>query len=888
MRFSFRPYLFQLIRFLFLLLLTSGTASAGHPENSLRPITVQINWNHQFQFAGLYAAIQQGYYQKAGMDVKIKSWRPGVRVAEEVASGQADFGVGYGSLVADYAQGKPISLVMASFQFSPMVLLSHEPIDSLSQLSGKTVMHFGNLQVFGLLNKARQLASEPIKEVESSGDLQDFIDHKVDYYAAFLTNEPYRLKRAGVPYYVLDPKSYGVQSYGDLIITSSQKAAMQPELVEAFKQATIQGWEYALTNPEKVVDFILQNYPVVKSRDALLAEAKATEIFVKTGEVPIGTVEVPKLMATAVSAKEVGLITQKELDHLDMEKFVFDKDRALFTEEERAYLASHPVIKLANDIDWEPFEFIDEQKRYRGIAADYFRLFSKKLGVHFEPVLEERWPEVVAMTQSGKLDVYSCAVATPERAEYMNFTQPYLSFPMMLAAKDEVSFIDDYSQLKGKVIAAVKGYWSEEYLKEHYPEIKVLSVNSVHEGLDAVIEGRAFGYIGNLAAINFAIRKYGAEGVRIVGQFGERFELAIGVRKDDQLLFSIMQKVLNMVTEEERQAIFNRWIKLEVVNKLDTRQLLQIVVPALLVIGALLFTLLFYIYQKRQQKRYIRQIQELSYATEIDLKNFEIIWSSRAFAKLSGYALDELVGMNYLRLAGGSISEEQLNQIYQRVKNGRSWHGEVEGKTKSGQSYWVDLTLTPKKNLLGQIRSVLATRIDVTDKKRIHLLSITDPLTGLYNRRYFNEVIERELKRAQRQHLSLSLAMIDIDYFKKVNDLYGHPHGDMVLKRVAATIQEAFNRADDFVFRVGGEEFMVVSSFENAMSFQEHLEMLRKHIEALGIEHEGASQGVITISAGGLYIQSAAQSSAEKVLQQVDQILYQAKSQGRNKVVVHS
>lgn len=888
MRLLLRFYLAQLIGFVGLLFLSFGTALATPQENNLRPVTVQINWNHQFQFAGLYAAIQQGYYQKAGMDVKVNSWQPGLRVADEVASGRADFGVGYGSLVADYARGKAISLVMASFQFSPMVLLSHEPIEGLSQLSGKTVMHFGNLQVHGLLNKARQLASEPIKEIESSGDLQDFIDHKVDYYAAFLTNEPYRLKQAGVTYYVLDPKSYGVQSYGDLIITSTQKAMMQPELVEAFKQATIEGWKYALANPEKVVDFILQNYPVVKSRDALLAEAKATAIFVKTGEVPIGTVEIPKLMATAVSAKEVGLITQKELDHVDMEQFVFNKNRALFTEEERAYLASHPVIKLANDIDWEPFEFIDEEKRYRGIAADYFRLFSKKLGIQFVPVEEQRWPEVVTMTKEGELDVYSCAVATPERAEYMSFTKPYLSFPMMLASQENVSFIDDYSQLEGKVIAAVKGYWSEEYLKENYPEIKLLTVDSVHEGLDAVIEGRAFGYIGNLAAINFAIRKYGAEGVRIVGQFGERFELAIGVRKDDPVLFSIMQKALSMITEDERQEIFNRWIKLEVVNKLDTRQLLQIVIPALLMIGALLFTLLFYIYQKRQQKRYIGQIQELSYATEIDLKNFEVIWSSESFSKLSGFPLHELIGMNYLRLAGGSISEEQLNQIYNRVKGGRSWHGEVEGKSKNGQSYWVDLTLTPKKNLLGQIRSVLATRIDVTDKKRIHQLSITDPLTGLYNRRYFNEVIERELKRAQRQHLPFALAMVDIDYFKKVNDLYGHPHGDMVLKRVASAIQQAFNRAGDFVFRVGGEEFMVVCSFENAISFQEHLEALRNHIETLGIEHQGAPLGVITISAGGLYLQGAAQSSVEKALQQVDQMLYQAKSRGRNNVIVHS
>jgi diguanylate cyclase (GGDEF)-like protein/PAS domain S-box-containing protein len=866
--------------------------SAHHPM----PVKLQLNWNHQYQFGGFYAALAQGYYREAGLDVTIQSWKPGLKVVDEVVAGRADFGVGYGALVADYAKGAPISLLMASFQFSPMVLLSHEPIYDLAQLSGKKVMHFGNLQVFGLLNKARAVVTEPVIEIPSSGDLNDFIDHKVDLYGAFVTNEPHRLQAAGVPYYTLDPKAYGVQSYGDLLITSQHLAQMRPEVVQAFKQATIKGWEYALAHPQAVVDYILAHYSVVKTRDALLAEARATSVYVKTGDVPIGHVEVTKLMATAASAKEVGLITQSDFDRLQMDAFVFDSKTLLFTPAERDYLAQHPVIKLANDIAWEPFEFVDDRQRYRGIAADYFQLFSKKLGIRFEPLTDQNWAQTVELAQQGELDLFSCAVPTPERQQYMHFTQPYLSFPMVLAARSEVGFVDRYDQLEGYTIAAVKGYWSEEYLRANFPNITVLSVDSIKEGLDAVIEGRAFGYIGNLAAINFAIRKYGAEGIRIVGQFDERFELAIGVRHDDPVLFGIMEKVLASVTEQERQTIFNRWIQLEMVNKLDQKQLLEVLLPVGLVILGLLGVVGFYAFQKRQQKKYIREIYELSLATEVDLKTHRILWSSASFAQLSGYSVEELKGMDYLQLAGDSIDTALFQHIYQRLAQGQNWQGEMRGRTRQGGFYWVELTLSPKKDILGRINCILATRINITDKKRVEALSVTDELTGLYNRRYYNEVLARELKGAQRQKRPLALAMLDIDHFKGVNDLYGHQRGDELLKVTAKQIQQAFHRANDYVFRIGGEEFMALAYFEDRAEFEVHLKQLIEQMQALQIENKASPFGVLTLSIGALYLAPEAVSTAsasgpewnvDNLFRAVDKKLYEAKSQGRNRVLFY-
>ena len=872
------------------LLPAPAPASSKSFESSQRltPISVQTNWNHQFQFAGFYAAKKQGYYKKAGLDVTIKDWKSGTNVVKEVIEGRADFGTSKGDVLANYAKGAPVSLVMASFQFSPLVLLSHEPIDDLSQLSGKTVMYHNGLQISGLLNKADYIVKSPIKRLATSGDINDFVNNKVDFYAAYTTNEPYRLKKRNIPFYLVDPKGYGVQNYGDLVITTQQNANFNPSMVEAFKKATIKGWQYAIAHQDEIVDYIIKNYSVVKDRESLIAEARATTQYVKTGDTPIGSVDPIKLMSMAATVKEIGLITDQEFSAINMQNFIFDASRTTYSKEELDYLHQHPVITIGTDRDWGPFEFFDSVNGYSGMSADYFKLFEKKLGVKFKPEFSDSWASVTRLAEQGKIDLYTCAVATPEREQYMRFTKPYLSFPMALAATEKSAYVGDYSQLEGYTVAVVKDYWSHEFLKTHYPKVKLMVVPNVVDGLSAVIDGRADGYLGNLAVINFNVRKFGMEGIRIVGQFPHHFELAMGVQKSEPILFSIMQKALASVTKAEREEIFSRWVKLKVVNNLDTKQLLQILIPTLLIIFVLLVLLMVYAYQKRKQKEYIREIYELSLATEIDLNSRTIIWASKSFMKLTGYSHQELKGMSYLQLAREDIPTEFVEHIHALLMSGSTWVGDVEARKKTGESYWIELTLTPNKNLWGNVNRVLATRVDITDKKRIEKLSVSDVLTGLFNRRHYNEIIELEIRRSQREHLALGLVMLDIDFFKAVNDNYGHQQGDLVLKQISNVLKDAFNRANDHVFRVGGEEFMVICRFKTQQDFETYLKKVCLQVEALAIKNEGAINDVVTISVGGVYSEPSRELNAEDLFKTVDLMLYEAKQNGRNQVVVYT
>ncbi len=160
-------------------------------------------------------------------------------------------------------------------------------------------------------------------------------------------------------------------------------------------------------------------------------------------------------------------------------------------------------------------------------------------------------------------------------------------------------------------------------------------------------------------------------------------------------------------------------------------------------------------------------------------------------------------------------------------------------------------------------------------------LSLTDALTGLYNRRHFNAELEREFMRSKRYGGDLCIAIIDIDFFKKINDTYGHLCGDYVLKEVAYLILGNF-RKTDMVFRYGGEEFVVLmteTSLENSLI---PLERLRKTIENNNFIFKGEKIKV-TISIGA---ETNHTESTEEFLNNADKALYQAKQSGRNQTVL--
>jgi diguanylate cyclase (GGDEF)-like protein len=167
---------------------------------------------------------------------------------------------------------------------------------------------------------------------------------------------------------------------------------------------------------------------------------------------------------------------------------------------------------------------------------------------------------------------------------------------------------------------------------------------------------------------------------------------------------------------------------------------------------------------------------------------------------------------------------------------------------------------------------------------KLQRLSEVDPLTGIANRRRFEETLAREWRRATRGQMPVSLVMIDIDNFKDFNDAYGHQVGDQCLRRVAGEIREALTRPGDLVARYGGEEFAAVLPSTPARGALAVAEVLRSRVEGLATKHPRVPLGVVTISLGVATAAPGPESSAEGLVASADEALYRAKRAGKNRV----
>lgn len=167
----------------------------------------------------------------------------------------------------------------------------------------------------------------------------------------------------------------------------------------------------------------------------------------------------------------------------------------------------------------------------------------------------------------------------------------------------------------------------------------------------------------------------------------------------------------------------------------------------------------------------------------------------------------------------------------------------------------------------------------------LHHASITDGLSKLYNRRYFDQIIENEIKRAQREKRTFTFMMMDIDHFKKYNDTYGHQAGDKVIQSVADAIKKVYRRPTDMAFRLGGEEFGVILTHTQQKDALDLAQKLLDAIKQLQIEHTSSdTTHYVTISIG-MIIYNTIDLDCTQLYSDVDKMLYLAKEEGRNRVV---
>ncbi|HJV92703.1 MAG TPA: ABC transporter substrate-binding protein, partial [Azonexus sp.] len=282
---------------------------------------MQLNWKHQFQFAGYYAAIEKGYFREAGFEVELRELPEGSDPIAAVLKGEADYGVAASELALQRAQGKPLVALAVIVQNSPLVLLANRrKIPSIDALSERRIMLVPHeAELFAYLKRE---GVERYTPVPHSFNVDDLIAGRVDAISGYSTDEPFLLRQQNFPYLAFTPKAAGINFYGDTLFTVEKRVTANPDAVRAFRAAALRGWAYAMAQPEEIAELILKRYSTRHSKSHLLFEAAELKRLMQPDLVEIGQMSAARWLQIGQTYAELGMLPA----NYSLDGLVFDAE----------------------------------------------------------------------------------------------------------------------------------------------------------------------------------------------------------------------------------------------------------------------------------------------------------------------------------------------------------------------------------------------------------------------------------------------------------------------------------------------------------------------------------------------------------------------------------
>ena len=294
------------------------------------------------------------------------------------------------------------------------------------------------------------------------------------------------------------------------------------------------------------------------------------------------------------------------------------------TENERRWLAAHQEIKLAPDPEFLPIEYINENGEYLGIAADFVALVEEKLEINFTIIGLENWDEVLEKTKARQVDMWGAATPTPQRLEYMLFTEPFIDLPAVIIVRKKIQESLSLESLRGRNVAVISGYGIHDYLVDNHPELHLEVVPDISEGLKKVSFGKVDAMVVNIGLATYYIEKDGITNLKVAGTTKYKYHWGFASRNDWPELNRILQKGIDMISEEEKIEIYRKWVGLKMVSSLQVKDIL---IPVLISLGvfAVVGILISNLLLKKQVQRRTNELQK------------ELIERERVEKMLTGY-----------------------------------------------------------------------------------------------------------------------------------------------------------------------------------------------------------------------------------------------------------
>jgi PAS domain S-box-containing protein len=445
------------------------------------------------------------------------------------------------------------------------------------------------------------------------------------------------------------------------------------------------------------------------------------------------------------------------------------------TGEEKAWLKTHPVIRVAVDPGWPPLEWRDSEGVFHGIAIEYLHRLEQMLDVRFEIIQNRSWQELMQMGRLRQADLFPCVAETSKRKEFLTFTEPYISTPIVLFSKAGAAYVQDFRFLAGKKVAVVQDYAAEDYIRDDHPSITLVPVKTMAEGLKLVSRDEVAYYVDGLLPTTYFLSQRGDSSIHVVGETPYVNNQRMAARSDWPELVPILQKALNAIPRAEHEAYQQKWVSLRYEHGFDY-SLLKWFLGAFLLCLVFIVQLQFMVRRRTRElkdsKQLIQEILDNAFQLQglitIDGRILEINKATLDFLGLEKSAVRnkyfwEVPGVRSLR---GSI--KQFKEAITMAGKGEFVRFDISLPTMSGELLDIDFSLKPIKDDKGRVVFLLPEGRDITERKQLeaqairtaHLASlgemaagvaheINNPINGVIN---YAQIICNEVTVDSREH----------------------------------------------------------------------------------------------------------------------------------------
>ncbi|MEW8506983.1 MAG: EAL domain-containing protein [Candidatus Thiodiazotropha sp.] len=900
-------------------------AQESAASDELDTVVLQLKWKHQFQFAGYYAALEKGYYREAGLDVQIREHSGERSPIDVLLDGDAEFAVSSADVVIKRAQGYPVVAMAAIYQHSPYALLvrADSSIQTVSDLASKRIMLGQGWQDAALQAMLQRggLEATAFQRLESNFDAMSLLRNEVDAFNAYITDQGYLLREMGVePHYIM-PKDYGLDFYGDVLVTLESEIKDHPQRVEAFRRATLEGWNYALNHIDEIVDLILENYNTQgMSREHLRYEAVMSQQLIEPLFVEIGYMNPERWEHIKSIFVELGFLgPNSRIDGMLYEEFrrlpawvewisryqelllsgligmmVLSLLAVIFHMRRLVRVKTHALTESARhyrtvfDAAPEGMWLIDPSRK----TVDVNLRLMELLGYTKDEMVGRTPLEFVDEVNRDVFIEQTSKIATTDRRSYdielqhkdgSNIPTHFSAVTLRgedSSVKAAIAFVEDITERK-RMEAELR---SSELNLRRLVDAEPASVTTLDES-------------GKLLSINPAgLDILGAESMsqlkevsldRLIDEdYREQFNTLnrqVFAGQRGTLTYSItglkgrkawLETHSVPIMDANGEVVQHLGLTHDVTDRLRMEQ------------------------QLLEDREFLQSvIDSISDSVMVIDRGLRIqLMNQSVKSRLKTFRVDPGKITHYFDLpfvsapAGGRLIQDcPVHRVLQVGEQVSAILSRPVSKEPSS-SIKVEVIASPLLNPDGSLRGVIEVARDITEhldlleevrqqKDDLQHLAHHDPLTNLPNRALFLLRLKQAISKARRSGLQMAVLFVDLDRFKEINDSLGHAFGDRVLNEVAERFKHSV-REDDTIARLGGDEFTFI--LEGLKKPQDAAQMAQQIIHSLEMPIKVDSHELFITTSIGISVYPQDGKSAETMLRNADTAMYKSKDEGKN------